>query len=102
MSSAIVESFVMVDRLGGGALEAVLILGRRTRGNLEYHGPCNVDWDDGDCGNSYRSSCSLCSVGCLSVMAFPSPLALSSPVSGTWVLVGDASPVISVNSRSLE
>ena len=41
MSSATDESLVMVDMLGG-ALETLLILGRRTLGSLEYHGR----WDD--------------------------------------------------------
>lgn len=34
------DNFVRVDMPDGGALEAVLILGRRTWVNFEYHGRC--------------------------------------------------------------
>ena len=38
MSKATDESLVKVDMVGGGALAAVFILGRRALTSLEYHG----------------------------------------------------------------
>lgn len=93
----------MVDMLGGGALEAVFILGRRTRVSREYQGLCTVDGDVGsDCKPS-RPSCP-CWVCCLSISLLSSsfPLLSSSASSGAWELVGDASPVSSVKSCSFE
>jgi hypothetical protein len=99
MSSAIDESLVIVDMLGGGALETVLILGRRTRPSREYQRPGGVVGGVGSVCSSTRLSCRCC-VCCRSISPVPSSLLLAD--SGAWVLVGEATPVSSVNSCSFE